>query len=825
MRASDKRTTASRGALQSAGGAGPGSGKQGGGPPSAEFSVRDLYASFDLSPGGELRLDDTGGIVSANSRVSLLLDVPPQQLVGRPFSHFLDEQDRDILHLHLRAVFRHRKDQRCEFRMRGAEGNPLSVLAASTFFREATGQPRCRMFLFEFPAAAFERERDRLLNLLSHDRDLLQAVIDHLPSALLVADADGHRAFLTNVRFSQLFEDLAYQEPKTILEELCSRAAREDGTPYTPEEYPAGRAVRESRVIMQEEMTHRLTDGTLTHLSVNAAPLRNVLGETVAVVLNIQDISDRKEAERRLRESEAFARNVLSTTLHGLYIYDIEKGTITFVNPRYTEITGYTLGDLRAMGPDDFLGLFHPKDRQGFLDDIEGLARAGDGVVKEFECRFKRADEEYIWCLSRQTMFRRDSIEILGAFLDITDRKRMEKELERDRHDLERRVEERTSEVKQLEERLRLIADTVDEVFWIRDPDDGRMIYVSPAYEKVWGRPVKPLFEDPESFLDTIHPDDLSLHRSAREELSKGMEVDLEYRIVLPDGTLRWIENRAYAVRDENGRPAKIVEAARDVTQRKKTEIEMEGLNEELRLEIVRRREFEKYLKVRGEELLIENKRRKRLSGRLVDLLERERKDIASALHDDVGMVLTTTSMELESLKNGVEQDEPLTERIRRAQEKITEAMEYVRDVSRRLRPDILDHLGLVSSIRNLIDVARNAQGPRLHLFTKGVPRRLERDNELAVYRIAHEALTNALRHARAKNIFVNLIRKDAHLLLSVEDDGIGFDAASYPESDRNRSSLGVVIMRERAHLVGGSFEIESQIGKGTHVLVHVPLD
>jgi len=411
------------------------------------------------------------------------------------------------------------------------------------------------------------------------------------------------------------------------------------------------------------------------------------------------------------------------------------------------------------------------------------------------------------------------------VLMDITEPKRLETDLARKCDALELRLRKCTSRLEELEKRLRLILDTLEDAFWVRNAENGRLIFVSPAFEKIWDRPLKQLLEDPDSFLDSIHPEDRDLVQTAREKTFQGLAAAVEYRILLSDGSVRWIRARGYPVRDDNGRIVMTVGTAREVTASKQAEIEMKRLNENLRAEIEQRRRIEEELKTHRKEILQENTRRKSLSIRLVDLLERDRREIASALHDDLGMILTSTSMELESLKDGLDDEGPMLERIRGAQARVKEAMEYVRNVSRRLRPDVLDHLGLAAALANLVDSMKTDGGPRLHLFIKGVPKRLGADKQLTVYRIVQEALTNTLKHAKATNVFVNLVKTDSTILLTIEDDGIGFQIGPELQMFADRRSLGIVIMEERARQVKGTFQLETRIGKGTHVLVEIPLD
>ena len=139
---------------------------------------------------------------------------------------------------------------------------------------------------------------------------------------------------------------------------------------------------------------------------------------------------------------------------------------------------------------------------------------------------------------------------------DIRERKRAEKAL------------------RESEERFRRIAETIAEVFWTADPGTGKLLYVSPAYEQVWGRSVASLHEDPRSFLKAIHPEDTERVLEHLEGQRKGLRIDHEYRILRPDGTTRWIWDRGFPVRDEGGRIICYVGAAQDITERKETEAE-----------------------------------------------------------------------------------------------------------------------------------------------------------------------------------------------------------------------------------------------------------
>lgn len=241
--------------------------------------------------------------------------------------------------------------------------------------------------------------------------------------------------------------------------------------------------------------------------------------------------------------------------------------------------------------------------------------------------------------------------------------------------------------------------------------------------------------------------------------------------------------------------------------------------------DITRRKQAEKALKRLNEELLKEHNQRKILSKSLIDLLEKDRRKIAMELHDHIGQILTSIKLNLEMIHEKLKPGgTELGAQIAAVQERTIQAIKDIKNVSRGLRPAMIESLGVVSSLRELFNEIQQQTDIEIRFFSRGIPKRFEEAKELAVYRIAQEALTNIVRHARAKNVFVNLVKKDKKLLLSVEDNGVGFDQDKVMKPSKRKGSLGLLIMKERAVQLDGEFTIESQPGKGTHLLVEIPI-
>ena len=154
----------------------------------------------------------------------------------------------------------------------------------------------------------------------------------------------------------------------------------------------------------------------------------------------------------------------------------------------------------------------------------------------------------------------------------------------------ERRQRKRTEEALRVsEERFRQIAENIREVFWMADPQIQRMLYISPAYEEIWGRSWTDLYENPGSSLEAIHPEDRERVINELAVKKDGLPFDHEYRIVRPDGVIRWVRDRGFPVKDKTGQVSQYVGVAWDITDRKQAEEKVRNLNAELEQRVVQR--------------------------------------------------------------------------------------------------------------------------------------------------------------------------------------------------------------------------------------------
>jgi PAS domain S-box-containing protein len=228
----------------------------------------------------------------------------------------------------------------------------------------------------------------------------------------------------------------------------------------------------------------------------------------------------------------------------------------------------------------------------------------------------------------------------------------------------------------------------------------------------------------------------------------------------------------------------------------------------------------------RAQGKLKESRRRLQvLSRRLVEVQETERRHLARELHDEVGQALTVIEMNVQALLASPGTD-ALVPRLKQSLEVVERVQEQVHDLSLNLRPSMLDDLGLEPALRWCTERQAALAGLQAEVRADPLEQRLDPMIETECFRVAQEALTNVVKHAKARTVTVELSKNDddGQLHLSVRDDGVGFDVTTLREQAVRGASLGLLSMEERASLAGGGLEYDSTPGQGTEVHAWFPL-
>jgi PAS domain S-box-containing protein len=600
---------------------------------------------------------------------------------------------------------------------------------------------------------------------LRRQKEILQTIFDHLPIMISFIDRNGE------------FKLVNREWERTLGRSL--QEIRSQNIDIVGENYPDPDLRQEVEDFYRgshgewHDFKTRVPDGRV--IDVSWAVLH--LSDGTAVCFG-QDITRRKRADEALRESEERFRQLAETIRDLFWIKTPDLKRVIYFSPSYDSISGRSREDAyRNPNHQGFLKRVAAEDRERMTAFMERT------VEKEYEIEYRitHPDGSLHWVSERGYPIRDPSGQIYrvaGITHDITAAKLAEEAL------------------RESEERFRQIAENIHEVFWLRSPDSRQLLYVSPMYEKVFGRTCESLYADGEN-LSAVHPDDRPRVLQSMQTWD-GSEFEIEYRIISHNGQVRWIRDRGFPIRNQSGEIYRMGGVAEDVTYRKEAEERLKTSSEQLRA----------------------------LSASLQSTREKEATRIARQIHDELGGPLAGLRWELEALEKMIHQPAD-PERVKMMQVKLaamvglTDAtINVVRRVASELRPSILDDLGLLEAIewqtqqfeaRTGIECRCDCSLPRIPLGDQ---------QSTAVFRIVQEALTNILRHAQATRVVVAMKEEDGIFVLTVADNGRGISQAEV----LSRASLGLLGMQERAHLIGGRVDIVGLKGRGTTLHIRVPL-
>jgi PAS domain S-box-containing protein len=302
------------------------------------------------------------------------------------------------------------------------------------------------------------------------------------------------------------------------------------------------------------------------------------------------------------------------------------------------------------------------------------------------------------------------------------------------------------------------------------------------------------------------------------EFFKTGMCKDIPYRFVKKNGDTMDVMLSAIGDRDDDGNITRSLAVSIDVTDRNRAEESLKIAKEELSRHS---KDLERQVEQRTKEISVILNQLRRLSGNMMTSQEKERSAIARELHDELGQVLTALRIDSVWLKSRLKQrDEEAAGRVSTMCDLIDKTIEEVRGLALRLRPGVLDNLGLVDALEWYTADFERRTGIAC-LFEHGNTPHIPETVATAAYRITQEALTNVARHAAATRVFVILQNSGNILKLTAVDDGRGFN----PNEVSEMEALGLVGMRERAAIVGGVLDVQSDAGAGTQVIFKVPID
>jgi PAS domain S-box-containing protein len=645
------------------------------------------------------------------------------------------------------------------------------------------------------------------------EREILQTIFDHIPLMISFWDPTGYllhvnRAWerglgwtLEDARATDLFREL-YPDPGVRREaiEFMRRCDRQ-----------------------WHDFQMRTRDGRT--IDTTWARFRLSGGASIGFGL---DVTERKERESALAESESRFVKVFQASPAALAISTVEDGRVIEVNASWLELFGFCR--------EEVIGRTNAELR--LSDNAEWRAETiaelrAEGVLRRREIRIRRKSGELrdLIVSAVPVAFAGEDDAWLSTQIDITDSKRAA--AERDRLLESERLARAAAE--SALERLRAIESITDTALQNLALDDLLRELLSRVRGAVNSEFATVGLIDEERqdlYQRTVvgRPEEINL--AVRTRLGAGASgktaVDGQPRIVHDLATLdlshvtgldreqiiALAQSMICAPLRVGGKIVGVVTAAARATNH--------FTEDDLKLLLVVADRVAPAIEQARlvEKVHIASERLKALSTRIVIAQEEERRRIAVELHDQLGQMLTAVKINLQSIVRRL--DPSLRADLGETIASVDQVMARVRDLALDLRPSVLDDLGLPAALRWYAHRFESDTGIEVHVSAEGTSR-LETAVETACFRIAQEALTNIMRHGQARRVWVDVAEDDGTIVLKIGDDGAGFDVVDARERAVGGGSLGLLGMEERVSSLGGEFDVQSVPGLGTWLSARFP--
>jgi two-component system sporulation sensor kinase C len=388
-------------------------------------------------------------------------------------------------------------------------------------------------------------------------------------------------------------------------------------------------------------------------------------------------------------------------------------------------------------------------------------------------------------------------------------------------YEMARRAE---NDLRQSEQRFHQMAEVIPAIFWMYSADLSRLIYVSPAYDKIFGHPLARLYEKPDLWIDYVHPEDRDRVLSNKEKYP-GEDYEMEYRIIRPDGSVRWIYARIFPIRDEFGDIQNIAGLSEDITERKDAEEQIRRYNEELE-EIVEKR-----------------------TARIREL-ERQRAEIeklvatgrmATRIAHEINNPLAGIKNSFLLIKDAIPDEHPHYEYVGLIEKEIERIAWIVRQMFDLYRPDqdpvrMSPVQEVINDVAALLDSSCREYGVSIEINRSDVSTHITIQDAL-LRQILYNIIQNGIEASSPGGVVtITVDFVEASLIIRISDQGVGI-----PEEARFRIfepffttkssltngglGLGLSVSKSIIEAMGGSIDFESRIGKGTTFTVTLPIE
>lgn len=590
---------------------------------------------------------------------------------------------------------------------------------------------------------------------LNKAKKLIQDFIDNSPSVIYLADADG-KIILVNKQFEIVTDSV---KEKILDKERDSFLPKDIAETHRANDIEI---IKSKKAISFEEENIQ-QDGKHLYISLKF-PLIDDDGKVYAVGGVSTDITERKLAEEHLRESEEKFRVLTESMSAAIFIFKGER--FRYLNSFAETLTGYPQKELINK---KFWEIVHPDYRN--LIKERGLARQrGETVASRYEFKIvtKTSEERWVDFTAGLIHFEGGPSGI-GTAIDITERKLAEKYL------------------RESEEKYRSIFENSN-VAILLTSTDGKVLSANDFACKLFLRTEEEIYSLGRNELVDIQDTRLT---KILEERKKTGRSSGELTFIRKDGTKFEGEISSVAFNDKDGNERTSV-IIRDMTEQKRAEEQLITFTEQMRA----------------------------LATHLQNIREEERASIAREMHDELGQLLTSLKMNITFTKRELEESKPseikkiILDEFQSMNATIDRAVTGVRKLITRLRPELLDKLGLIAALEWYSEEFQKGTKINCEFKSEFEEISLSSEAELAIFRIVQEATTNAAKHSAAKSIKIILRKLNDKLSIEIIDDGKGISENEI----KGEKSFGLLGMRERAALIRGNLDVFGEPGKGTTV-------
>ena len=697
--------------------------------------------------------DSSGNVTYVNKIGEIITGVPLKDMIGKPFLPLIAEECQEVaIDVYRRTLNGENPEYEltfpngkiCQFKnqpLRDKEGNIIGVFGIA---RDIT-------------------ERRRAEEALRESEEKYRELFENESDAVMIFDAGTLQFEDANPATLDLY---GYSKEEFLTLTVEDVSAEKDKTRIAVQRVKNG-APGSKHVSLRY---FRKKDGAIFPGEICAGTF--ISGGRKKIIGAVRDITERKRAENALRESEETLKAILAASPVGIGL--IRNRVLDWANKTMYRMVGYEKGSLFGESSKSLYPDAGEYERVGheFYSDIK------ERGVGQVETRWVTKDGKGIHCYLQGSPLDQSDLSkgVIVAAMDITERKKAEKTLQKS------------------ERRYRLLAENVTDVIWTMDMN-LRMTYESPSVKQLRGYTVEEAMS--QTLEEILTPASLEVARKAlAEELTRddpeqkvpSKPLTLELELKCKDGSTVWTEVKASFLRNPEGKPIGILGVTRDISERKQAEEKLHIYQEQLRS----------------------------LASELSLTEQRERRRLATDLHDSIGQVLAISKIKLDALRSTAPLS-PVAGDLDEVRELIGEAIEQTRSLTFDLSPPVLYELGLSAAVEAFVEKIQKLHGIQVNFTDDSQPKPLSEDTRVLLFRAVQELLINSIKHGRANNARISTQRDGDRIRIEVEDDGIGFDVSEIDSHAKNADKFGFFSIRERLHHLGGRFEIFSKPGQGTH--------